>query len=80
MIGFLGGGLGLIVGFLLSYGISKVPFETNQVISLDYLPVNFDPMYYLIGISFALVTTFLAGYLPAQKASKIDPVDIIRGK
>ncbi len=80
IIGLLGGSLGLVIGFLMSYGISKEQIETDQVISLDYLPVNFDPMYYLIGISFALVTTFLAGYLPAKKASKIDPVEIIRGK
>jgi lipoprotein-releasing system permease protein len=42
--------------------------------------VNFNPLYYLIGSIFALITTFFAGYLPARKASKIDPVEIIRGQ
>jgi lipoprotein-releasing system permease protein len=34
---------------------------------------------YLLAFIFGLVTTLVAGYLPARKASKIDPVDIIRG-
>jgi lipoprotein-releasing system permease protein len=34
----------------------------------------------LIGSSFSLVTTYLAGWAPARKASKVDPVVIIRGK
>jgi lipoprotein-releasing system permease protein len=37
-------------------------------------------LFYIIGIVFALVTTFIAGLFPALKASKIDPVEIIRGK
>jgi len=35
---------------------------------------------YLVGISFSMVTTYLAGFFPARKAGKIDPVIIIRGK
>jgi len=34
----------------------------------------------MIGIVFSLITTYLAGWFPARKASKIDPVVIIRGK
>jgi lipoprotein-releasing system permease protein len=37
-------------------------------------------MFYIIGITFAMITTFVAGLFPALKASKIDPVEIIRGK
>lgn len=80
IIGVVGGLLGLAIGWLMSFGISKVPFETNEVITMTHMPVLFDPLYYGIGITFALVTTFFAGYLPAAKASKIDPVEIIRGK
>ncbi len=80
IIGLFGGSLGLLFGFLMSYGIASVPFKSDTMISMDGLPVNFDPYYYMIGIIFALVTTFFAGYLPARKASKLDPVTIIRGK
>jgi lipoprotein-releasing system permease protein len=34
----------------------------------------------MIGAVFSIVTTYFAGYFPSRKASKIDPVIIIRGK
>lgn len=77
----LGGALaGLAIGFLLSYGISKIPFEAKGVINLTSLPMSFSSLYYAIGLVFGLLTTAAAGYLPSRKAAKIDPVEIIRGK
>jgi len=80
LIGIIGGIAGLIFGFLISYGISISPFETEALPTIKTFPVNFNPLYYISGIIFALITTFLAGLLPANKAAKIDPVEIIRGK
>ncbi len=80
IIGITGGLLGLLIGYFISVGISHIPFETDALPSLKTMPVNFDPQFYIIGIVFALLTTFFAGYLPANKASVIDPVEIIRGK
>ena len=34
----------------------------------------------IIGAAFGVITTLFAGWLPARKASKVDPVVIIRGK
>ncbi len=80
IIGVLGGALGLIVGYFVSVLIDHAPFETEALPTIKTFPVNFDSSYYLIGIVFALITTFFAGYLPAKKASNIDPVEIIRGQ
>ena len=80
LIGIVGGLLGLIMGLGVSYLISISPFETQAIPTIKTFPVNFNPLYYLIGSVFAVVTTFFAGYLPARKASKIDPVEIIRGQ
>lgn len=78
IIGVLGGLLGLIFGFIVSVLISKAPFETEALPTISTYPVNFDSQFYVIGAIFALISTFLAGYLPARKAKKIDPVEIIR--
>jgi lipoprotein-releasing system permease protein len=75
----MGGILGLTFGFIISYILSKTPFNAGEFLSIDTFPVNFDPMFYLFGLVFGVITTFLAGYLPARKASKIDPVAILRG-
>jgi len=70
----------LLFGFGVSVLISRAPFETEALPTVKTMPVNFDYMYYIIGIIFALISTFLAGYLPAKKAQRIDPVEIIRGQ
>ncbi len=80
IIGFIGGVLGLIFGFGVSVLIDHTPFETAALPSIKTFPVNFNISYYIIGILFALISTFLAGYYPSRKAQRIDPVDIIRGK
>lgn len=79
-IGLIGGGLGLILGFLAGLGIERIPFETDALPTVKTFPVDFNPKYYIIAAVFSIVTTYFAGFFPAQKASKVDPVDIIRGK
>ena len=79
-IGLFGGMLGLLFGFLTSMAVDQIPFNTAALPTIKTFPVNYDLKFYIIGIIFSLVTTYFAGLLPSRKASKIDPVDIIRGK
>lgn len=79
-IGFFGGLLGVILGYGVSVLIDHTPFETEALPTIKTFPVVYNPTYYIIGVTFAMVSTFLAGFLPARKAEKIDPVEIIRGQ
>ena len=79
-IGFFGGVTGLLMGFGLSNIIDNIPFNTPALPTVKTYPINYDPIYYIIGMIFSLITTYFAGYFPARKASKVDPVVIIRGK
>ena len=79
-IGIFGGSLGLLLGFGLSSIIDQLPFMATSLPTMKTYPVSFNPKYYFIASMFAIVTTYLAGYFPSRKASKIDPVIIIRGK
>ena len=79
-IGVFGGFLGLIFGFLLSSVIGQIPFNTSALPTVKTYPINYSPVFYIIGIVFSLITTYFAGFFPARKASKVDPVIIIRGK
>ncbi|PRX57248.1 ABC transporter permease [Flagellimonas meridianipacifica] len=79
IIGFIGGVLGLCIGFLLSKLIDGAPFETEALPTITTYPVNYKLGYYMIGFFFALLSTIIAGYLPSRKAGRIDPVQIIRG-
>ncbi len=80
IIGIMGGIAGLIIGFIFSSLIDQIPFETAALPSIKTYPINYNIAYYFIGVTFAMVTTYIAGYFPARKASRIDPVIIIRGK
>ncbi len=79
-IGIVGGLFGLGFGFILSHIIHQIPFNTVALPTVKTFPVNYNLKFYLIGISFSIITTYFAGLFPARKASKIDPVIIIRGK
>ncbi len=80
IIGLTGGVFGLLFGYIFSSIIDVLPFNTAALPTVKTYPINYNPLFYFIGISFALVTTTVAGLFPALKASKIDPVEIIRGK
>lgn len=79
-IGIFGGALGLLFGFGMSALIDQVPFDTAALPTIKTYPINYNPKFYMIGSVFSVVTTYFAGYFPSRKASKIDPVVIIRGK
>jgi lipoprotein-releasing system permease protein len=79
-IGLFGGALGLLFGFGLSNIIDQIPFNTSALPTMKTYPINYNPKFYLIGGLFSIITTYFAGYFPSRKASKIDPVIIIRGK
>jgi lipoprotein-releasing system permease protein len=80
VIGVFGGLFGLLFGYLISSGIDHIPFKTEALPTITTYPIDYDPRYYIIGITFSVITTYYAGYFPSRKASKIDPVIIIRGK
>jgi len=79
-IGVIGGFFGLVFGFTMSALIDQIPFNTEALPTIKTYPINYNPNFYIIGGIFSLITTYFAGYFPSRKASKIDPVIIIRGK
>ena len=80
IIGLAGGVFGLLFGFIFTHIIDIIPFETAALPTIKTYPISYKVIYYVIGIAFAFFTTAIAGLFPALKASKIDPVEIIRGK
>lgn len=76
VIGVIGGVIGMVLGFVIADIVNSIPFKLG---GLNNLPMAYRVQDYLLAFIFGLVTTLVAGYLPARKASKIDPVDIIRG-
>jgi lipoprotein-releasing system permease protein len=75
-IGIFGSFLGLALGYMISFGVSRIYIGLGNV---SYLPMAFYTRHYIQGLIFGITTAFFAGYVPSVKASKVDPVKIIRG-
>jgi lipoprotein-releasing system permease protein len=79
IIGILGGLVGLVLGYLVSVAVEQVPMDTDGMLSIDHLPMDYDWRYYVAGFVFGVLVTAIAGYLPARKAAQVDPISILRG-
>ena len=80
IIGVAGAAAGLVFGFGLQHLIDQIPFVTQALPTVTTFPIDYNPKYYVIAVTFALMTTWVSGWFPARKASQVDPVEIIRGK
>ena len=79
-IGIAGSILGWGVGFGLSLLLASVRFELSGPMGeMTGLPLAWSAWHYAIAAGFALVAAAVAGYLPARRAARLNPVDIIRG-
>ncbi|MFQ6085008.1 MAG: ABC transporter permease [Candidatus Bathyarchaeia archaeon] len=76
LTGLIGGGIGVLAGFLLSYLVSTVA----SVALGGGIPIEPAPSVELalLGLAFAVITGGLAGLYPARRAAKLDPVDALR--
>ncbi|MGB0880690.1 MAG: ABC transporter permease [Polaribacter sp.] len=75
-IGLIGGFVGLFLGNVIVQMLDIVPFK---IASHNTLPVVYNVKDYILAFSFGAIITLIAGYLPSRKASKVDPVEILRG-
>lgn len=74
IMGFVGTILGLTIGFILVSIMQTVYIGPP----IGYFPIFHDPNVYATGAIFGLVVSLGAGYFPARKASRIDPIEIFR--
>jgi lipoprotein-releasing system permease protein len=72
------GVLGVIGGVSLALVLVNLMKHVYIGGDIGYFPIRFEPFQFAKGITIGLFITFLAGYIPARKAAKVDPVTIFR--
>ncbi len=73
-IGAIGVALGVVFALILVQALQHVYIGGD----IGYFPIRFEPWVFFRGVWIGLFITFLAGYIPAKKAAKVDPVSIFR--
>ena len=73
--------LGVVVGFLLGLTLMQIlgSLEFSIQGKIENLPLDRRPRQFVIAGLASLVSAVFAAWLPARKAAKVDPVEILRG-
>jgi lipoprotein-releasing system permease protein len=78
LIGLMGALAGWVLGYALTRALGTIEIR-NPMIDVTRLPLAYSLLHYIIAAAVALGSSLVAGYFPARKASRVYPVDIIRG-
>lgn len=79
-IGLVGGGLGLGLAKLIILLIRQLKFPVEGLVKAQGILMAERPRDYLTAVLAALAITFIAAFLPANRAARFNPVDILRGR
>ena len=76
IVGTIGG---WAMGAGVTYGVSKMPIRIRGIFSADNFQVNWSIWHYVVATLTAAVVVMTAAVVPARRAAKLEPGDIIRG-
>ena len=78
LIGMAGTVIGWGLGYVLCMALGSIEFK-SPFMDATHLPLYYTPKHYALAALVALTASAIAGYLPARKAARQHPVEIIRG-
>ena len=89
-IGFIGGVIGLMLSFIISFVINKISASGGQgmmnvgivgVGSANSPGISYIPLWLvLLSLIFAILVGMVAGFFPARRAMKLSPLAAIRNE
>lgn len=67
------------LGALLTYIISIIPVNFRGILRTDYFIVEWSAAHYMLAAVLATLAVFIASYVPARRAARLEPIDTLRG-
>lgn len=73
--------IGVVFGFMLGLTLMQIlgSLEFNVQGRIEHMPLDRRPLQFAIAGGASLASALVAAWLPARKAARADPVDILRG-
>ena len=79
LIAAVGSLLGCLLGALLTFAVSRVPIHIRGLLYANHFLVDWDWHHYFWATLLAIISVFIASYVPAKRAAQLPPVDTLRG-
>ena len=79
VLGMVGNVLGLPLGMLFMSSLMQIRFKPPGSSEMIQMPISWSWIQFAIAAAFALFASIAAAYLPARKAARVEPVQILRG-
>jgi lipoprotein-releasing system permease protein len=75
----IGAVLGAGFGWTATWCVEQVPLPVNGIFKTDHFVVTKDWRHYVAAIATAVVMVMIASLIPARRAARLEPGDIVRG-
>jgi len=79
VVGLLGAALGCVLGAAMIEGLAQVRFGVDTPAGQDRFVMSRDWRIYLLASGVAITASTVAAWVPARRASRLDPVQVVRG-
>jgi lipoprotein-releasing system permease protein len=79
VVGLIGSTLGELLGWALMRLLAQIEIRPPGVTEVVHLPMFWGAGQYAVAAAFAMLACVAASYLPARRAGRMRPVDILRG-
>ncbi len=79
LIGAVGNLFGIGLGCLFMLGLSRIHFRFPGGTDVTYIAIDWSMLQFAMAGGVAMLASMTAAYLPARRAAKVEPVDVLRG-